>query len=254
MGRRIQGFTQKLKHDGQQKKAAESGWILKRETKESSGQTDDVINISKAELVSGIVGGLAERAEKSCPTQKDTPDMEISEEFINAVAAKLQELQKQSDRAQANEQKGDQKRQRQQQSQQNENENSQCVPNKLQALVARMLLGGKGTQNQPGNDNQSKENPILAANDRVIQQGKDQAWKYVESPELKPDTTAKIASQVLAEAQYELSKELKASLQKLRQVIAESEQVAQKIGKLLQNSGDGSQKSGAGGQDSESQD
>jgi hypothetical protein len=61
--------------------------------------------------------------------------------------------------------------------------------------------------------------------------------------------TAKIASQVLAEAQYELSKELEASLQKLRQVIAESEQVAQKISKLLQESGDSDRGQNKGNQE-----
>lgn len=240
MGRRIQGFIHRVKHDGQQKKTAETGQKNKWEAKELTGQKDAMINISKADLVNGIVGGLTDAAEKVCPAQKDIPDTEISEDFINTVAVKVQELQKQSNKAQDGGQKGDQKSQ----SEQEEGQKTQCEQTKLQTLVARLLLGGKGVQKQPENKSQSADNPILAANDSLLQEGKAQAWKNIKSPELKPDMTAKIASQVLAEAQYELSKELESSLQKLRQVIAESEQVAQKISKLLQESGDESQKSG----------
>lgn len=45
--------------------------------------------------------------------------------------------------------------------------------------------------------------------------------------------TVQTAAQVLAQAQYELSNELEASLKKLKQVISESEQIANKISNLL---------------------
>lgn len=44
---------------------------------------------------------------------------------------------------------------------------------------------------------------------------------------------AKTAAQVLAQAQYELANELEASLKKLKQVISESEKIANKIGSLI---------------------
>lgn len=45
---------------------------------------------------------------------------------------------------------------------------------------------------------------------------------------------AQTAAQLLSQAQYELANELEASLQKLRQVIDESEKIATKVGTLLQ--------------------
>jgi len=52
--------------------------------------------------------------------------------------------------------------------------------------------------------------------------------------------TGKIAAQVLSEAQYELANELEVSLNKLRAVIDESKQIAQKISKVLEENGGGS--------------
>ncbi|BBB92950.1 MAG TPA: hypothetical protein PKA28_02055 [Methylomusa anaerophila] len=48
---------------------------------------------------------------------------------------------------------------------------------------------------------------------------------------------AQTAAQVLAQAQYELSNELEASLKKLKQVISESEKIANKISSLLGEAG-----------------
>lgn len=53
------------------------------------------------------------------------------------------------------------------------------------------------------------------------------------------------ATQVLAQAQYELANELEASLQKLKQVINESEKIANKISNLL---GEDNQSSDSGGE------
>lgn len=223
MGRRIQGFIQQRKYNDHPQKVAGPEWNHGQETKEPKLHDDGMINISQAQLVSGIVNGLANAADKPCKTQRVEPDAEISEELINMLAAKIKERQNTNHQSQGNTSK--------------ENRQGQSEQSKLQELVAKLLLGGKAAQqNQLASNVRPADNPILAANDKANQQSN--AQNNAQNPQLKTNMTATVASQVLAEAQYELSKELETSLQKLRQVIEESKQVVQKINNLLeQNNG-----------------
>lgn len=223
MGRRIQGFINRVKQNESRKQEEFGIQKMNQKVSELNRDNPGMINISEGQLVSSIVSGLANAAEKPCLVKVDKPDMEISEELINMVVEKVQARQNQSNQVQANKQ--------------SEKRKSQSEQNKLQALVARLLLGDEnGQQKQNENNTQQMDNPILAANDHAFQQSNVQGQN--KELELKPDMTAKTASQVLAEAQYELSKELETSLYKLRQVIEESKQVAQKISNLLeQNNG-----------------
>ncbi|MDU4962124.1 MAG: hypothetical protein E6X17_15820 [Sporomusaceae bacterium] len=56
----------------------------------------------------------------------------------------------------------------------------------------------------------------------------------------QPAKTAQTAAQALSDAQYELASELDSSLQKLKQVISESEKLAEKISRLLGEDSSGS--------------
>ena len=82
----------------------------------------------------------------------------------------------------------------------------------LQAMFQQLLQNNTGTKSkQSSNENSGQTQG---------EQGKKQI-------------PAQTAAQVLAQAQYELSNELEASLKKLKQVINESERIANKISTLL---------------------
>lgn len=235
MRRRVQGsiYQRKNNHDNQQ---ADSPKRV----------NDGEITISKDQLVSGIVSGLAK--EKFCAVNEDKLVTEISEELINTVAAKVEERQKQSGQGQDSQKQSGQ-------AQDSQRECSQCLvtqqdkagrsdQNKLQALIAKMLLGEKNQQQNQSAVNRSQAvNPIIAGLDDASQSGTGQSGQQEKNAQQISNLTADTAAQVLAETQYELAKELEASLQKLRKVIEESKQVAQKINDLLgQNTADGGNK------------
>lgn len=90
-------------------------------------------------------------------------------------------------------------------------------PQDLQTLFSRLLQG----------ENQNK-----AASSPGGAQGGQQGGEAQKSGKSKT-VTAQTAAQVLAQAQYELANELEASLKKLKQVISESEKLADKISSLL---------------------
>lgn len=196
--------------------------------------SNDEITISKDQLVSGIIDGLTKKAENSGPTDEDRLATEISEELINSVAAKVEERQKQNKQAQEQEQgqNNGQQGNKPQNNQQNKIGNKDSERTQLQALVAKLLLGEKSKeQKQSANDSNQDDNPILTGLDNCLQSGTGENLQKKNSSQ--NDLTAEAAAQVLAESQYELAKELEASLQKLRQVIEESKHVSQKINDLL---------------------
>lgn len=82
----------------------------------------------------------------------------------------------------------------------------------LQAMFQQLLRNNTGSKNKQSTNENSGQNQG--------EQGKNQI-------------PAQTAAQVLAQAQYELSNELEASLKKLKQVINESEKIANKISTLL---------------------
>lgn len=90
------------------------------------------------------------------------------------------------------------------------------VAQQLQELFSKVLLNNNTLQNK--NSQASVNNPNLESSNKTNK------------------TTAmavQTASQVLAKAQYELANELEASLEKLKQVISESEKIANQISTLL---------------------
>jgi hypothetical protein len=113
---------------------------------------------------------------------------------------------------QQNNQQDNQQNSQQQGGQQNNNDSQ--AAQELRMLFSK-LLETKQTSNNRSQASNSQNN---------ANQGNNQQFKTV---------TAQTAAQVLAQAQFELSKELDDSLKKLKQVISESEKLANKISSLL---------------------
>lgn len=101
--------------------------------------------------------------------------------------------------------------------------NEEQVTQQLQNLFKQLLQSEQGNNKQKiyqsNNDQQSSNQ----------QSSNQQAADFSKQNRL----TAQTAAQALAQAQYELSNELEASLKKLKQVISESEKLANKISDLL---------------------
>ncbi|SDF25461.1 hypothetical protein [Sporolituus thermophilus] len=89
---------------------------------------------------------------------------------------------------------------------------------------------------------QNKPNPTGLQGRQQGQQEQQGGLRKTQSGENKVSSVAvQTAAQVLAQAQYELSNELEASLKKLKQVINESEKIANKISNLLGEENKGQQ-------------
>ena len=86
---------------------------------------------------------------------------------------------------------------------------------------------------------QNKPNTIGLQECQQEQQGSQR--KILSGENKVSSVAAQTAAQALAQAQYELSNELEASLKKLKQVISESEKIANKISNLLGEENKGQQ-------------
>jgi len=101
----------------------------------------------------------------------------------------------------------------------NNSSNSNGVSKELQTLFSQLLQG----------DSDNSTNTTSQQNNKNVCSSSDKKQKNNSGNSL----VAQTAAQVLAQAQYELSNELEASLNKLKQVITESEKIANKISNLL---------------------
>ena len=88
----------------------------------------------------------------------------------------------------------------------------------LQGLLATVLQGKKSNEDRTNQSSNTKNNDVSKGKD-----GKS-------TPNM---TAVQTVSQVLAQAQYELANELETSLKKLKQVISESEKLANEMSNLL---------------------
>lgn len=120
------------------------------------------------------------------------------------------------------------------------------VVDELQRLFSQLLQNGQANQAyspQMADTNLSQSQMNQQQGQMGQQQGqmgqqqgiKNQQGQQNQQQGKKQDNQLAVqtAAQVLSEAQYELSVELENSLQKLKQVISESEKLADKISKLL---------------------
>lgn len=110
----------------------------------------------------------------------------------------------------------------------------------LQSLLATVLQGNSGNSGNNGssdsNSSTTKANSEgNAGKSPVLQNTEDN--KSTTPGEKQNMMTVQTVSQVLAQAQYELANELENSLKKLKQVITESEQIANNISNLLGEEG-----------------
>lgn len=147
---------------------------------------------------------------------------------VNSQLEKLQSGQgNQSESGQQQQSQQQSQQQPQQQSRQAQSgnntklENEEQAKQELQNLFSKVLL----------NSSDSSQNSQTSSNEANS--------KAKSQTNLDSSMAIKTASQVLAKAQYELANELESSLQKLKQVISESEKIANQVSDLL---GEGSNK------------
>lgn len=100
----------------------------------------------------------------------------------------------------------------------------------LGAIFSQLLSAGKagGGAQQKGGQEESGAGQEGGRNSQGLQGGQGEGGK---------SAAAQTAAQALAQAQYELANELEASLTKLKQVISESEKLADRISNLLGQEG-----------------
>jgi hypothetical protein len=270
MRRRIQGFAHQAKQDNGDSNQTEAKVpeYTQRPSQTEQSSDAEVIRIPQEKLVSGIVAGLANTSAAPYTPRKKTNDVEVSEELITQV---IDQYQKQKSQQPENTGNRNQETGQQQNSQRNNlhaiiakyllgkssTENQQSGENNP-ILIANNMANQQSNQssnqqstnqqstsqqstnqqstNQQSNNQQSnnQQNNNQQSNNQQSnnQQGNNQQGGSQQSL-IKSDITAKMASQVLAEAQYELANELETSLNKLQRVIEESKQIAQKISSIL---------------------
>lgn len=108
-------------------------------------------------------------------------------------------------------------------------------------MAPNTLLAPEMQQQFQSTGNKSPEDEELSELFSKLIENKAQQSQYQQQsslPSAGNGKTVETAKQILAQAQYELANELEQSLQKLKQVISESEKIANKISNLL---GQGSQ-------------
>lgn len=110
------------------------------------------------------------------------------------------------------------------------NEQNQ-LSQQLQDVFSQLLLS-KNDKQSAGQMNQANSEPPSQSNQSSGQSQPEQGQASQDVTKLKK-LTVQTASQVLSQAQYELANELEVSLKKLKQVISESEKIANKISNLL---------------------
>jgi hypothetical protein len=270
MRRRIQGFAHQAKQDNGDSNQTEAKMpeYTQRPSQTEQSSDAEVIRIPQEKLVSGIVAGLANTSAAPYTPRKKTNDVEVSEELITQV---IDQYQKQKSQQPENTGNRNQETGQQQNSQRNNlhaiiakyllgkssTENQQSGENNP-ILIANNMANQQSNQssnqqstnqqstsqqstnqqstNQQSNNQQSnnQQNNNQQSNNQQSnnQQGNNQQGGSQQSL-IKSDITAKMASQVLAEAQYELANELETSLNKLQRVIEESKQIAQRISSIL---------------------
>jgi hypothetical protein len=265
MRRRIQGFAHQAKQDNGDSNQTEAKVpeYTQRPSQTEQSSDAEVIRIPQEKLVSGIVAGLANTSAAPYTPRKKTNDVEVSEELITQV---IDQYQKQKSQQPENTGNRNQETGQQQNSQRNNlhaiiakyllgkssTENQQSGENNP-ILIANNMANQQSNQssnqqstnqqstnqqstNQQSNNQQSnnQQNNNQQSNNQQSnnQQGNNQQGGSQQSL-IKSDITAKMASQVLAEAQYELANELETSLNKLQRVIEESKQIAQRISSIL---------------------
>lgn len=182
-------------------------------------------------LVADLARGFLQAQAKMSSNQGGkSQDQEIVT-LLNKINNQLENMQtsltnsaqtciQQQDQGQGQQQEqGQQQGKEQQQSQGQQMQDD--VSKELKTLFSKLLTDG----GQSSND--SKQSGDGSSD----QQKNDQSQsKYSEQG---GSVAVQTAAQVLAQAQYELSNELEASLKKLKQVISESEKIANKISTLL---------------------
>lgn len=160
--------------------------------------------------------------------QQDKQDLEQQQsmgikELLHKISSQLESMQSQSSSGSIQERttEKDQQNVGREQKKQSQTQESEPVAEQLQHLFQQLL---QGTQCQNPKDSEQGFQTESQNQESKASTVKDNNQNRM---------TAQTAAQALAHAQYELSTELEASLTKLKQVITESEKLANKISVLL---------------------
>ncbi|MCX7779850.1 MAG: hypothetical protein N2491_02900 [Negativicutes bacterium] len=185
--------------------------------KQSSQGRDQSPNELIANIAKSLMVGQGNSAQKKAADNFQSSETTEIKALLERISAQLECMQQQNSLA------NQPARQSQSEDAQSggNNQTEAQVTQQLQTLF-QQLLNSQNEQNSQSQQN----NPMVsdAGEESDIQSsGQDERNKM----------TAQTAAQALAQAQYELSNELEASLKKLKQVISESEKLANKISNLL---------------------
>ncbi|MBP2649794.1 MAG: hypothetical protein H6Q74_619 [Firmicutes bacterium] len=184
-------------------------------------------------LITDLAKGFALAQDK---IEKNPPDKEMLQ-LLGNISKQLERLSKQNDNAvsgQANDAKSN-----------SGVESADSAANRGQANVSKEQQAGAVTTND-GQQNEKlqaiirtlfQENKNNSTNNSIVNgadQGMAQAQANSQNNNNQNDNSVmQTAAQALSQAQYELSEELRLSLNKLKQVIDESEKIANKISVVL---------------------
>lgn len=177
-------------------------------------------------LISDITQGFAE-AQVNLSQNKDGNNQEILGllEKVSKQLERLQQpsggnLQKSGNRSQYQLNNNNMAEKKDQSTQSNAGNQSAIISQELQNLFNKIVQGNGSADNATLNDGSENNTQEKQTNN-------------TQKADKNNTVAVQTAAQVLAQAQYELANELEASLKKLKQVISESEKVANKISNLL---------------------
>jgi len=163
-----------------------------------------------ADVVQGFVQAQANITNNSASNEIISLLQQVNDKLSQIQSGSEQEQQANDNNQQQSNEKPEQQSGQQENSEQQANN---MVAQELQNLFSQIL--------QPNNTKGQNAN-------------KETDPQQESKGQISTKTTAvQTASQVLAQAQYELANELEASLQKLKQVISDSEKIANQISNLL---------------------
>lgn len=215
---------------GQQNLKSSSGIGMLRNYLEEYGSDNSISNTTVADLAKGFANAQRSIANNSSNDQTILELLEKVSKQLEKLQANQnedenyipynQQNQQHNNNVQQSSQQQLQQQSKQGQEQSTSNQQTGRIDNvALQDLFGKVLLNSYNSSQKTSHQSSSNssKNPTNNTNSNN------------ETPALAVQT----ASQVLAKAQYELANELEASLQKLKQVISESEKIANQISNLL---------------------
>lgn len=202
---------------------------------QSQSQSQERPQASEQDMIADMTKGFLQ-AQATVNNKTDQNNSQEVVELLSKINSKLESLENSlntgtADQGQAKQNTSSQSAQNQQTSQpQNKQpsspngQNESAMSQELRNLFSMMPQNNTNEQNGAANSEQSQG---------TGQNNQEQNQSANSDNKNQQNIAVQTVAQVLAQAQYELSNELEASLNKLKQVISESEKIAAKISNLL---------------------